>query len=151
MCGVSFLLGLCFPLLVDSKTLLNIFILSVSTRVPYIILFIMKRGALVQLKCAIQHYDWGVSGQTPSAVAELGSLNREEKIDEEKPRADGLDGAHLSGLNVIKDDRSVIFFFFFKATRGSEREGNARGEMLKKVWERFAVFAESFIRGESAF
>ena len=43
----------------------------------------MKRGALVQLKCAIQHYDWGVSGQTPSAVAELGSLNREEKIDEE--------------------------------------------------------------------
>ena len=44
----------------------------------------MKRGALVQLKCAIQHYDWGVSGQTPSAVAELGSLNREEKINEEK-------------------------------------------------------------------
>ena len=113
----------------------------------------MKRGALVQLKCAIQHYDWGVSGQTPSAVAELGSLNREEKIDEEKPHAELWMGTHLSGLNVIKETDSDLsfFFFFFKATRGSEREGNARGEMFKKVWERFAVFAESFIRGESAF
>jgi len=62
-----------------------------------------KRGALLRLKCAIQHYDWGVLGNG-SAVAELGSLNRGESIDEEKPHAEMWMGTHASGLNVIKEE-----------------------------------------------
>ena len=62
-----------------------------------------KRGALLQLKCAIQHYDWGVLG-SGSAVADLGSLNRGESIDTEKPHAEMWMGTHASGLNVIKEE-----------------------------------------------
>ena len=63
-----------------------------------------KRGALLQLKCAIQHYDWGVLG-SGSAVADLGSLNRGESIDTEKPHAEMWMGTHASGLNVIKEGK----------------------------------------------
>lgn len=62
-----------------------------------------KRGALLRLKCAIQHYDWGVLG-SGSAVADLGSLNRGESIDKEKPHAEMWMGTHASGLNVIKEE-----------------------------------------------
>jgi len=96
----------------------------------------MKRGALVQLKCAIQHYDWGVSGQTPSAVAELGSLNREEKIDEEKPHAELWMGTHLSGLNVIKetDDSSS---HSSSSSLKSHVEANAKETLGEKCLKRF--------------
>ena len=94
----------------------------------------MKRGALVQLKCAIQHYDWGVSGQTPSAVAELGSLNREEKIDEEKPHAELWMGTHLSGLNVIKETDSSDSS---SSSLKQHVEANAKETLGEKCLKRF--------------
>jgi len=95
----------------------------------------MKRGALVQLKCAIQHYDWGVSGQTPSAVAELGSLNREEKIDEEKPHAELWMGTHLSGLNVIKETDSSDSSS--SSSLKQHVEANAKETLGEKCLKRF--------------
>jgi mannose-6-phosphate isomerase len=96
----------------------------------------MKRGALVQLKCAIQHYDWGVSGQTPSAVAELGSLNREEKIDEEKPHAELWMGTHLSGLNVIKETDSSDSSSSSSSLK-QHVEANAKETLGEKCLKRF--------------
>ena len=116
-----------------TQKLFSTFLFIFITRVPYIILFIMKRGALVQLKCAIQHYDWGVSGQTPSAVAELGSLNREEKIDEEKPHAELWMGTHLSGLNVIKETDSDSSSSSLK----QHVEANAKETLGEKCLKRF--------------
>ena len=118
-----------------TQKLFSTFLFIFITRVPYIILFIMKRGALVQLKCAIQHYDWGVSGQTPSAVAELGSLNREEKIDEEKPHAELWMGTHLSGLNVIKETDSSDSSS--SSSLKQHVEANAKETLGEKCLKRF--------------
>ena len=87
-----------------------------------------KRGSLVQLKCAIQHYDWGIVGDQ-SAVAQLGSLNREEPIAKEKPHAEMWMGTHSSGLNVIKNERREHLKSFV--------ESNAEEALGKKCQQRF--------------
>ena len=57
---------------------------------------------LKRIKCSIQYYDWGVvPSEKPSSVAELGSMNRRERVEIERPHAELWMGTHLSGLNVI--------------------------------------------------
>ena len=138
---MSFLLGAVFRFIRSfsltqknsSPIFIHFYSPSSSCSIYYII---MKRGALVQLKCAIQHYDWGVSGQTPSAVAELGSLNREEKIDEEKPHAELWMGTHLSGLNVIKETDSSDSSSSSSSLK-QHVEANAKETLGEKCLKRF--------------
>ncbi|XP_034935107.1 mannose-6-phosphate isomerase [Chelonus insularis] len=57
----------------------------------------------MELKCTVQHYDWGKKGMNSKVAQFLKAANPEIKIDEDKPYAELWMGTHLNGPSVLKN------------------------------------------------
>ena len=55
---------------------------------------------VLSLTCAVQNYDWGITGD--SEVASLGERNTGTSADREKPHAELWMGTHPSGPSIVK-------------------------------------------------